>query len=362
MVNLELQVRKEVWLKAKNFSKVILRYTDLKTVKTVYRLLLTEVDLDKRIAHTFTVGKKKRPITVPTPEFASLLKAWHRLLKTLVGYSPTNSYGHPSTIQSTYIHTDNIYISACKNMKDIMTRYENVELKLVDTVIKYDLQKAFNSVTYSMWTKYIREVKIANRLSYITNHYSPPIVQEINATFTTLLNKMECLFVEGYLPQGFSTSPIIFNSLQENITQKVMKTILRLSKRKTEKHCPRCYQFYNTVCSNPLLLTRYADDFLLFTNGGSSTCKEHDNYWLMLLRRLYRKHGFIVNRRKFCVSNRANRRYIKFLGHSIIGNNVTRICLNRKMYKKISRAYHNKNPKPGPYINGIRGYAKTAVL
>ena len=51
-------------------------------------------------------------------------------------------------------------------------------------------------------------------------------------------------------------------------------------------------------------------------------CKKHYYVLYYLLNRLFKRYGYKLNQSKFQVNHKFNNDYIRFLGHSVTGNNV----------------------------------------
>lgn len=379
------------------FCKLHMMGSQNKLFKNIIALrhILT-VTVDRRVDHIFTMGKKKRPITVPTKEFSKWLKAYLTVLQALYftrldkglieEYSSTSTFTRDSNYTKT-MESINWFKVKYKDPKSLceinLGRFSPTILNSTrrQAIIKFDLEKAFSSVTHTAFLKELnyRFKGVITRTNYLiakAHKYTEEALLKEHRNAIRIFNKIlevsENLFVDGYLPQGFCTSSYVFELLQTRITPRVLKTLGKLSLKSTKKYCKCCYKSLDKVCSRPIRLLRYIDDFILFIDDDSH-CKQHLNYWLMLLRRVYRFYGFRVNRRKFAIYSKYHKQYIKFLGHSIAGNNVKGcFSITRRVYKKIDRAStaNIKPPNKDPikekvtqqYLKGISGYSKVINL
>lgn len=320
---------------------------------------------NNKILKRYKVGKKKREIIEATPEYTQLLRSYRvvlkHLVKKLLGYKDANY--NMQRIICMYQFTEKGQITEFSPTSDTIIqnvrglaaplRYTNK-----DTVwIKYDISKAFPSTKWEMTRNLLRDalkVKKKAPLNLFTD-------------IDQFIEQLKYLFIDNGLPQGFLTSPIVFGLVQSILTQKVFDTLMRCARGSTKSYCKCCYEFRGKILTAPpVKLVRYVDDFLLelAVEPGVNNCRNHYNYVRVILNRLYGKYGYLITKSKFQTSYKGKATYIRFVGHSITGNNVKRGWqLPERVRNKISCAAHNKDkitdPKYRQYAQGMLAYANS---
>lgn len=290
-----------------------------------------------KVLKTYTVGVKNRVITEPTVEYKEVLKNFAIVIKYILGMAGES---HMFSLRKTW--TAGVLVTLpVRDTKSLMAQLDSTsKIQVKDNLIrvKFDVQDAFGTTSYR--TLY----KILSRRTKTV------VAWEI-------MNKMKYLFIDDKLPQGFSTSSIIFNYIQYHIIDKLGTYLGKASSKTTKGHCKYCYNFYNKVSPTKLVyIARYADDYLMGLTADPVECKKHYYVLYYLLNRLFKRYGYKLNQSKFQVNHKFNNDYIRFLGHSITGNNVKNE--HTIPYKAIHRY---KNIRHNLFISNIGNVSDSTI-
>lgn len=289
-----------------------------------------------KVAHQFTLGK--RTIYAPSDEYKKFLKKFkHVLSATLPGAARGGSL---ISYQASYTGTKFICKPVVYCVKNTKKELYSALASLIGhtnaVAIKYDIAKAFDSVTIGM----VYDV-LLKKFSNKNIQYN---LLEAKEKLTELLSKFEYLFIDGKLPQGFNTSSILFELVMQWNTEGLNTYITKAIKSYHGKYCKYCYARYDLekdLFSHRI--ARYVDDCLLVINFNNTDkpCRNHYNFLLDILNRYYGHIGFKLNKSKIRIHHTNRRTPIKFYGVEI-ANPASSKCVNitRKARNKLRGMEH----------------------
>lgn len=331
------------------------------------------------VLRKFYIGKKNREIYEPTLECKKLIDAYIHIFRIL-GLQPMMDlhrfYGDPLNLEvpnefklnwqpngTAYLR--NRSVKEVINVLDV-SHSSLIEKKANPVYFKFDIKSAFNSVTLSTFkrlSKYNEKFNLLRKTS-AGSRKSKQLINDL------LWSKLDLLFVDNKLPQGFGTSPYLFDIVQTVITYRYSQYLTTVPSRKNSGYCKDCYKLYESMSeAAPCALIRYVDDIIvLFYTKEQIPCKHHFEYLTYLTNRFYKRFGLSINSKKTAIMHSHKRTYIRFLGHSIAGNNVNVMTIPVKQYRKILKVTRKlqrnelTSAQDKSYLHGMRGYAKTVKL
>lgn len=321
---------------------------------------------DNKIDKSFLLGSKKRLILAPTTEYKKFLKKFnivlrfifHIILRKISANKNLLLDRNSSTIS--HFNLNNICYSSRELNKNFSNKPSIIDKDYVmlynnPIFIKYDIKDAFNSTSYSLFCNLLRN----NSLEFFCGNYTYLLLIDV------ILNKAKYLFINNKLPQGFNTSSIIFNYIQNFIFLKVIskmhKKTTNFFSSKEECNCgfKLIHEAYNNIS---IFSNRYIDDFVISIQFNTSTkipenCNNHFNFILNNIADIYKKFGFTLNSSKSRISIEG-RTPIKFYGLSYHRNKL----LPRKIRRKLKALEHkyktsqNKTIEFNSYYNSFVRY------